>query len=82
MNLTIKLMSVSLLLGTLATATTLATVNGKKITSEEVNKIQNGGEVTTGIVAKYDFEGSNPLADKTGNGHDASITNTPTVVEW
>ncbi len=39
MNLTIKLMSVSLLLGTLATATTLATVNGKKITSEEVNKI-------------------------------------------
>ncbi len=39
MNLTIKLMSISLLLGTLATATTLATVNGKKITSDEVNKI-------------------------------------------
>ncbi len=39
MNLTIKLMSLSLLLGTLATATTLATVNGKKITSDEVNKI-------------------------------------------
>ncbi len=39
MNLTIKLMSVSLLLSTLATATTLATVNGKKITSDEVNKI-------------------------------------------
>ena len=39
MNLTIKLMSVSLLLSTLATATTLATVNGKNITSDEVNKI-------------------------------------------
>ncbi|WP_083234251.1 LamG-like jellyroll fold domain-containing protein [Candidatus Marithrix sp. Canyon 246] len=54
----------------------------RALSSEEVNKIQNGGEVTTGIVAKYDFEGSNPLADKTGNGHDASITNTPTVVKW
>ncbi len=39
MNLTIKLVSVSLLLSALATATTLATVNGKKITSDEVNKI-------------------------------------------
>ncbi len=39
MNVAIKLMSVSLLLSTVVSATTLATVNGKKITSDEVNKI-------------------------------------------
>ncbi len=39
MKLTIKLMTVSVLLGSMATATTLATVNGVEITFEEVNRV-------------------------------------------
>ncbi len=39
MKLTIKLMTVSVLLGSMATAATLATVNGVEITSEEVNRV-------------------------------------------
>jgi parvulin-like peptidyl-prolyl isomerase len=39
MKLTVKLLSLSVLLGSMAAAATLATVNGKAITSEEVNKV-------------------------------------------
>ena len=39
MKLTVKLLSLSVLLGSMAAAATLATVNGKEITSEEVNKV-------------------------------------------
>ena len=48
----------------------------------EVQQLMNGIELTNGLVAKYDFEGTTPLKDKTGNGHDAQLTNTPTVIEW
>jgi len=48
----------------------------------DILTLQNGGDVTSGLVAKYDFEGSNPFEDKTGNGHDAWIRNTPNIVKW
>jgi parvulin-like peptidyl-prolyl isomerase len=39
MNLTLKLVTISVLLGSMASASTLATVNGKEITSDEVNQV-------------------------------------------
>ena len=54
----------------------------RALTSIEIGKLENGIEPTNGLVAKYDFEGTTPLKDKTNNGYDAWLTNTPIVVEW
>ncbi len=48
----------------------------RALSSAEVGNI---GTETVGLVAAYDFEGSNPLADKSGNGNDATLQNGATV---
>ena len=42
-------------------------------------QVANIGNETGGLVAAYDFEGANPLADKSGNGNDATLQNGATV---
>jgi len=41
-----------------------------------------GGVISgASLVSHYDFEGSNPLTDKSGNGHDATLVNGATLVD-
>jgi len=42
------------------------------LSDAEVANIEN---VTSGLVAAYDFEGNTPLSDKSGNGNDATLQN-------
>ncbi|SFV59986.1 hypothetical protein MNB_SV-6-1603 [hydrothermal vent metagenome] len=50
----------------------------KPLTDDEVSKVANGGTID-GISAYYDFEGYNPLEDKSGNGNDATLQSDATV---
>ena len=50
-------------------------VYDRALTADEVETVAAGGVVEDGLVVHYDFEGENPLADKSGNGHDATLQN-------
>ncbi len=51
------------------------------LSDAEVATIASGGDVANGILGKYDFEGANPLDDKSGNGNDATLQNGATLVQ-
>jgi len=55
-------------------------IYNKALTTTEVTTIAEGGIGSDGLLAHYDFEGLDPLADKSGNGHTASIRGNPTLV--
>ncbi len=43
------------------------------LSAAEVVDLANGIDVSNHLVSYYDFDGSNPLTDKSGNGNDASL---------
>ncbi len=45
------------------------------LNASEVYDLANGTSVSSGLVSYYDFDGSNPLDDKSGNGNDAVLAN-------
>ena len=55
-------------------------IYNKALTTTEVTTIAGGGVGSDGLLAHYDFEGLDPLTDKSGNGHTASIQGNPTLV--
>jgi hypothetical protein len=52
----------------------------RAMTLSEVTTIFEGGTIVDGLIAKYDFEGSKPYLDKSGNGHTVVSRGNPTVV--
>ncbi|AFV97424.1 MULTISPECIES: calcium-binding protein [unclassified Sulfuricurvum] len=53
----------------------------RALSADEVMNIKNGSVITDGLVVKYDFEGNDPLVDKSGNGHTAIVNGNPTIVD-
>ncbi|HFC00629.1 MAG TPA: hypothetical protein ENJ53_07475, partial [Phaeodactylibacter sp.] len=51
------------------------------LSDAEVATIASGGDVANGILGKYDFEGANPLDDKSGSGNNATLQNGATLVQ-
>lgn len=55
-------------------------VYNRALSADEVMNIKNGTMVSVGLVSYYDFEGSNPLVDKSSKGNTAVIIGNATVV--
>ncbi|MBU1657471.1 tandem-95 repeat protein, partial [bacterium] len=54
----------------------------KALNADEIQTIADGGVIAgNNLVAHYDFEGNNPLEDKSGNGHDASLQNGAELID-
>ncbi|MDD5387563.1 MAG: calcium-binding protein, partial [Sulfuricurvum sp.] len=53
----------------------------RALSAEEVMNIKNGNVLTDGLVVKYDFEGTDPLIDKSEYGHTAIINGNPTIID-
>ncbi len=57
-------------------------IYNEALSATEIQTIANGGVISgASLVSHYDFEGSNPLTDKSGNGHDATLVNGATLVD-
>ena len=55
-------------------------LHNRALVLSEINLVNQGNVINDGIVARYDFEGTEVYSDKSGNGHTAVVQNNPNIV--